>query len=114
MIGVKQEISGFLSPYFQAGTDRILWGIVNLANSESEEIHCLHDDDYLTVYEPSGHVRWQGLIHFEYKRNNSPRREFWTRQVVKGYIVHGCQADCEPEKWAEMFFEKLPATLRKK
>lgn len=114
MIETKQEISGFLVPYFQVGTDRILWGIVNLANSTKEEVYCMQDDDYLTVYNTSGQIRWEGLIHFEYKRNNSPRREFWTRQVVMGYIVHGCQSNCEPEKWAEMFFEKLPATLRKK
>ncbi len=114
MIETKKEISGFLVPHFQVGTDRILWGIVNLANSASGEVHCLQDNDYLIVYDTNGQIRWEGLIHFEYIRNNSPRREFWTRQVVNGYIVHGCQTNCEPEKWAEMFFEKLPATLRKK
>jgi hypothetical protein len=110
----KQEICGFLVPFFQVGTDRILWSISNLANSSSQEIHCLQDNDYLTVYETTGEVRWQGRIHFEYKRNDSPRREFWTRQVVLGHIVHGFQSNCEPKRWAEMFFEKLPATLKKK
>jgi hypothetical protein len=114
MIETEKEISGFLVPYFQTGTDRVLWGIVNLATSASGEVHCLQDNDYLTVYGTNGQIRWEGLIHFEYKRNNSPRRGFWTRQVVMGYVVHGCQRNCEPEKWAEMFFEKLPATLRKK
>lgn len=110
----KREISGFLVPYFQTGTDRILWSISNLANSNSQEIHCLKDNDYLTVYESCGAIRWQGRIHFEYKRNDSPRRGFWTRQVVMGYVVHGCQSNCDPEQWAEMFFSKLPATVLKK
>ena len=110
----KPEISGFLFPYFQRGTDRIVWSISNLANSNSQEIHCLEDNDYLTVFETTGEIRWQGQIQFEYKRNNSPRREFWTRQVVMGYVVHGCQSNCDPDRWAEMFFAKLPATLRKK
>lgn len=109
-----QEISGFLVPYFQVGTDRILWSISNLANPSSQEIHCLQDNDYLTVYETSGAIRWQGRIKFEYKRHDSPRRGFWTRQVVLGYVVHGCQSNCDPEQWAEMFFSKLPATLLKK
>jgi hypothetical protein len=114
MIETKQEISGFLLPYFQVGTDRVLWGIINQANSGSEAIYLLQDNDYLIVYDPTGQIRWEGLIHFEYARNNSPKREFWTRQVVMGYVVHGCQSNCDPEQWAKMFFEKLPATLRKK
>ena len=114
MIETKLEISGFLVPYFQVGTDRVLWGIIDLANSGKQEVHFLQDCDFLIVYETNGRVRWQGLIHFEYQRNNSPQPEFWTRQVVMGHVVHGCQSDCEPEQWAQMFFEKLPATLRKK
>lgn len=110
----KKEISGFLVAYFQPRTDRVLWSISDMDNLESKEIHSLQEDDYLIVYERSGDIRWEGRIHFEYSRKHSPTQEYWTRQIAFGHVVHGFQSNCAPEAWASMFFDKLPATLRRK
>lgn len=83
-------------------------------DSSAMRVHSVEDDDYLTVYEHSGVIRWEGQIHFEYQRNSSPKPEFLTRQLAFGRVMHGFQSNCDPEDWALMFFEQLPATLLKK
>lgn len=110
----KQTVSGFLLPYFPEGTDRVLWSISATDDSRSMRVLPVEDDDYLTVYEHTGALRWEGQIHFEYQRNSSPKPEFLTRQLAFGRVVHGFQSNCDPEDWALMFFEQLPAKLLKK
>jgi hypothetical protein len=111
MLPSKYEISGFLFPYIQAGTDRILWSISERSNFDSEAVISLQENDYLKVYNRDGSIHWEGEIHLEYGRNDSPKQEYWTRQMIFGYVVHGFQSDCSPEEWARMFFSELPATL---
>lgn len=113
MLSSNHEISGFLFPYIQNGTNRILWSISEENNFDSEGVVSLQEDDYLIVYNRDRSIRWEGQIHLEYARNDSPMQEHWTRQMVFGYVVHGFQSDCSPEEWARMFFAELPAKLRR-
>jgi hypothetical protein len=113
MLPSRIEISGFLCPYLQYGTDRILWSISEKSNLDPEGVISLQEDDHLIVFNRDGSVRWEGQIHLEYSRMDSPMQEYWTRQMIFGYVVHGFQSDCSPEAWATMFFAELPATLRR-
>lgn len=110
----RQTVSGFLLPYVQENSGQVLWSISAPDDWSSTQIYALEEDDYLTVYEHSGVLRWEGQIHFEYQRNSSPKPEFLTRQLAFGKVVHGFQSNFDPEDWALMFFEQLPAKLLKK
>ena len=85
-----------------------------MENLSSQEIHSLQENDYLIVYEHTGNIRWEGQIHLEYIRKHSPTQDFWTHQISNGHVVHGFQSNCAPDDWARMFFDGLPATLRRK
>lgn len=114
------RVSGILDPFFETGTEGVIWSIYDPRCALGEPYEGLHDlknGDHLTVYERDGiTVRWKGTIKLEYKRNwrPYPMNPQYGQQEVLGFWVHGLQEDLSPEDWARMFFDKLPAVLRRR
>lgn len=110
-------VSGVLEPFFETGTEGVVWSVYDPRKRGYEGLNQLQNGDHLTVYEPDGvTIRWKGVVRLEYKRNYRPypMNPKYGQQEVLGYWVHGLQRTLEPEAWARMFFDGLPCLLRRK
>ena len=74
------------------------------------EFLILHDGDHLTVYNPDGSIRWQGVIALEYESGFVPYDDddpTIGTQSVFDQTVHGCQRGVDLRQWAAMFMRPL-------
>jgi hypothetical protein len=109
-------IHGKLDPFFETGTEGVIWSVYDESKKGYDGLFCLEDGDKLTVYGHDGvTVIWEGVVALEYKRNwhAYPLNPQYGQQAVYGYWVHGFQATLAPEVWAMMFFAGLPAKLER-
>jgi hypothetical protein len=106
-------ISGELHPFFETGTEGVLWSIYEEGKESYDALHVLEDGDHLTVFDPHGETIWTGVVQLEYERRYRPypQNPQYGQQEVFGFWVHGFQADIEPEQWAEMFFDHRRAAV---
>jgi hypothetical protein len=112
-----ETIKGTLEPFFETGTEGIIWSVTDEDYSGYESLHCLCRGDHLAIYDlvnPDSLI-WYGNIDFEYERNqrSMPHNPGHSQQAVLGYWVHGLQKDVEPEQWATWFREHYPCELIK-
>lgn len=107
-------IKGKLDPFFETGTEGVIWSIYDENEDGYNSLHCLKDGDYLEVYNEDNSILWSGIIKLEYKRRYRPypMNPQYGQQEVFGYWVHGFQHNIEPEFWAEMFFKAKKAALQ--
>lgn len=102
-------IKGKLDPFFETGTEGVMWAVTDEDNDGYESLHILRSGDHLAIYDTDDctNLVWYGNIDFEYERNNRPLpyNPGQFRQAVLGYWVHGLQKDVEPETWATWFRE---------
>lgn len=107
-------IRGKLDPFFETGTEGVLWAVVDDEKpNDYTGLHVLRDWDYLRVFDADGKMVWEGDVALEWTRRYTPfpNNPEWGQQEVFGYWVHGFQRTLEPEVWAQMFFDGLPAEL---
>lgn len=105
--GQSTEISGVLIPFFETGTEGILWALEeHPPKGGYEGLHILKDGDYLTVFGDSGEIIWEGTIKLEYKTGYRPYplNPKYGQQAVFGCWIHGNQEGMDLEEWASMFF----------
>lgn len=108
------KVSGVLDPFFETGTEGVIWSVYDPRKGGYDGLNCLKDGDHLTVFEPDGEtVRWQGVVKLEYKRRFRPypANPQYGQQEVLGFWVHGLQEGLAPTVWAKMFFDRLPCLL---
>ena len=110
------KISGVLDAFFETGTEGVIWSLYDDKNNGYDSLHCLENGDYLKVFSESGEIEWEGIVDLEYKRNyrSFPNNPDYGQQEVFGFWVHGLQSDLNPEMWANLFFNKFKAELKKK
>lgn len=109
-------IKGKLDPFFETGTEGVLWSLYDENNKGYESLHVLKNGDYLKVFNENNTIYWEGEIKLEYKRNYQPfpMNPQYGQQAVLGYWVHGLQEILNPEYWGKMFFNQMKAELIKK
>lgn len=108
-------IEGSLDPFFETGTQGIIWSLSELGKGY-EGLHSLKNGDYLKVFKKdSGEILWQGVVKLEYERRliPIPTNPQYKAQEVCGMWVHGFQDSLEPIVWAKMFFDGSKAQLIK-
>src|SRR5690606_29287821 len=70
------RVSGILEPFFETGTEGVIWSVTDprcALGDPYEGLHDLKNGDHLTVYERDGvTVRWKGTVKLEFKRNWRP------------------------------------------
>ena len=108
-------IKGILEPFFETGTEGVIWSVYEDGKSGYDALHCLGCGDHLAIYDlvdPSK-LLWYGNIDYEYERNKQPFpfNPQYSQQTVLGAWVHGLQKDVDPEEWGNWFFRQYPCEL---
>jgi len=111
-------VKGKLDPFFETGTEGVLWSVYEDGKEGYDGLHVLKKDDYLTIFDPEDNTKviWEGNIDLEYKRNYHPypMNPEYGQQAVHGMWVHGFQVDVVPEDWGTWFFKHYPAEYTKR
>lgn len=114
---MKEPIKGKLEPFFETGTEGVIWSVYEDGGKGYDGLHCLDQGDYLTIFEDENKTKilWEGNVDLEYERNYRPfpMNPKYGQQEVLGFWVRGLQKDIEPDIWATWFFDHLPAELYK-
>lgn len=109
------NIVGRLEPFFETGTEGIVWSVVEDGKSGYDSLHPVKCGDHLTIFDKqdTSAVVWDGDIQFEYKTNyeSYPLNPEYGQQAVKGLWVNGLQEGVDAEQWFTWFYEEYPATL---
>jgi len=111
-------IKGILEPYFETGTEGVIWSVMPSGGTDVCNLHCLRNGDHLTIFDPLNNdiIIWSGNIDLEYERNYAPYHadSEYGQQAVHGMWVHGFQRDVTPEEWGLWFIKYYPAELIKR
>lgn len=112
---MKQVITGKLEPFFETGTEGVIWSIYENGKTGYDGLHPLKNGDKVTIFAGDNSVLWDGIVSLEYKRRYKqyPLNPKYGQQEVFGYWVHGFQENLEPTIWSKMFFDELNAQLIK-
>ncbi len=110
-------IEGKLEPFFETGTEGIIWSVYEDGKFGYEGLNCLDYGDYLRIYDSykKETILWEGNINYDWEINYRPypMNPKYGQQEVLGYWVHGIQKEVEPETWGKWFFNGLTAQLIK-
>lgn len=109
-----KKIKGVLEPFFETGTEGILWALYDDEENGYQSLHILNKSNYLKVFDKDGNIYWEGEIDLEYERNYSayPLNPKYGQQALLGYWINGLQKNVEPEFWGKMFCNKMRAELQ--
>ena len=109
----ENRVVGLLDPFFETGTEGIIWSVIDDDARGYDALAPLIDGDYLFIEDLERAIVWEGEIKFEYTSNYVKRGASGGQQAVFGYWVHGIQEGVEPETWATWFMEGRRAVLIK-
>ena len=107
---------GILFPFFETGTEGLVWALQQDGVCGYEGLVCLGEDDLVTIRSAKGEVLFEGAIKKDYATGAIPRYEGATHTQVTalGYWVHWSQAGFAPDDWAKLFLdESNRATIRR-
>lgn len=109
-------ISGTLEPFFETGSEGILWSVHETRVPGYDGLNVLKNGDYLIILENEANsekVIWEGVIDLEYETNYRPypMNPQYGQQAINGYWVNGVQRGFNPEKWFELFRQERSARL---
>jgi hypothetical protein len=110
-VGELTRVVGTLEPYFETGTEGIVWSLHTSGVPGYDGLNCLKKGDDLLVYNPDGTALWAGEIDLEYQRCHQPfpMNPQYGKQAINNMWVNGIQADVDPETWFGWFQSGLPA-----
>jgi len=110
-------IKGKLDPFFETGTEGVIWAVYDDTKEGYAGLNCLTRGDYLTIFDPedTNKVIWEGNIDLEYERNYHPypMNPQYGQQAIGGFWVHGIQRGVDPDTWGKWFFKHYPAEVIK-
>ena len=112
----KNIITGNLDPFFETGTEGIIWTLYDETKEGYDGLCSLNDGDHLSIYnDTKTEIVWAGIINFDWETNRIPypNNPEYGQQAISGYWVHGVQNDVNPEQWGKWFFSRSPAELIK-
>ena len=104
----KVLIEGTLCPFFETGTEGIVWAVETKGKVKDyyENLHFLDTGDYLTVFslgclqiEWSGEIIWNWKIRFK----KYPMNPELGQQCILNHWVHGIPKGLNPEIWGSWF-----------
>jgi hypothetical protein len=115
-MNTKARIFGELDPFWETGTEGVLWSVRCPYLPSYDGDFILKNGDFLTVLNDDCSVLWAGKIKYEYRRNfvlfpNQKDFPGGGQQSVGNYWVHGLQKNLDPDTWADMFFARKQAML---
>lgn len=110
-------IKGKLEPFFETGTEGVIWSVYEDGKEGYDGLNCLEYGDFLKIFDPADATKviWEGRIDYDWEINYRPypMNPEYGQQAVYGYWVHGLQKDVLPEDWGLWFIKQYPAELKK-
>lgn len=108
------EVRGFLAPFFETGTEGVVWSLDDPGLPGYDSLHPLMNGDELRVLDDAGGTLWEGVVRLDRTTGLLPHYPGGepVQQAVLGYWVHGLQEGMDPEAWGRLFFEGRRAVLR--
>lgn len=102
------QIDGILDPYFETGTEGILWSVYDESRPGYDGLFVLEDGDLLEVIDNDGTVVWEGEIELDWDIGYKPypSNPKYGQQAAMGAWVHGIQKGFKPDDWALLFFRQ--------
>ncbi|PWU00810.1 MAG: hypothetical protein C5B52_08305 [Bacteroidetes bacterium] len=110
----KVVIKGKLEPFWETGTEGVIWCATDETKEGYDSLCILHDGDHLTIYnDDRSEILWSGIIDLNWKTRfrQFPTNPNYGQQEVLGFWVHGLQEGLDPEQWGKWFFKYLPTDL---
>jgi hypothetical protein len=103
-------MEGNLYAWAETGSEGYHWAFEEIPFRGYEGLHILKNNDYLTVYNEDGSIKWRGVIDLEFKTGfeHFAHNPSCGQQTVFGYWVHGNQKGMKIKDWAAMFFNNPP------
>ena len=111
----KLEIKGDLDPYFETGTEGIIWIVYEDGKKGYDGLHALHPLDQLTIYGEKGEILFNEKIFPDWKAGwaEYPRNPGHGQPAALGCWIHWTQIGWEPDKWASFFLRKKGESVLK-
>lgn len=111
---VPLVVRGQLEPFFETGTEGVVWSVIANGVPGYDGLFSLSDGDELVIYGANGQTAWQGTVDLEYERRfrSYPLNPEHGQQEILGLWVHGLQRDLKPHVWARAFVQRAPAVVR--
>jgi len=110
-------IKGTLDPFFETGTEGIIWSVYETGKTGYDGLNCLENGDYLKIFDINNPILliWEGIIDLEWERNyrKYPNNLEYGQQEIGGFWVRGIQSNVTPTQWKNWFFAGNPAELIK-
>jgi len=109
------KIEGRLEAYAADPARGVLWSIHEDGRPGQEGVHPLLNGNFLTVYGEEGTILWSGIVDLDFELLQVPDFQDPTKmkQQVLGRWVHGAQKYEDPEVWAQMFFGRRRALMKR-
>lgn len=111
----KEEIfRGVLEPYFETGTEGIIWSLEEGDKKGYEGLHPIHTGDYLTIYNEKGEIIFKSKIFPDIKAGwaEYPCNPGYGQPCALGFWIHWTQIGWEPDDWARLFLRGKKPALR--
>jgi len=108
------EVRGFLTPFFETGTEGVVWSLDDPGLPGYDSLHPLMNGDELRILDDAGGTLWEGVVRLNRTTGLLPHYPGGepAQQAVLGYWVDGFQEGMDPEAWSRLFFEGRRAVLR--
>src|ERR1051325_11945050 len=95
----RMKVYGRLEPFFETGTEGIVWSVQDPWLPSYDGLWCLREGDHLRVL-----GKWEGIIDFDYERDVVESSGGGRGQAVHGFWVNGLQRDVGSEQWVGKVF----------
>jgi len=108
-------IKGALYPFWESGTEGILWFIDSGKDKRGYEgLYCIHTGDYLTIYGEKGEIIFKGKICQDTVAGwtEYPLNPGYGQPMAFGRWIHWTQIGWKPDDWAGLFLRGKKPALR--
>lgn len=113
---MAEKIKGTLNPYFETGTEGVIWSLNEDYKNGYDALVILEAGDELTVFDNYGNIEYRGIVTPDYEMclTTSRFNPAHVQPSVGGLWVHWLQSGLEPNLWLSYFTRNCRAEILRK